>query len=141
MIIYYDENGYITGKSEKNIFKKPFIEVDLLPEKWYNYKVKDGKLVLDENLQRQNEIKEVEVLKQKFSKLVSIYIKEVLNYFDYDDLADLMYCKNVKIYEKEAKALSKWVDSVYESYEEIIKSIESGDNVKEFIGLLPKFKG
>jgi len=141
MIIYYDENGNIISKSEKKLFNKPFIEVDFLPEKWYNYKVKDGSLVLDEELQKQNEIEEVEILKQKFSKMVTNYIKEVLNYFDYDDLADLLYCKNVKIYQEEANALSEWVDSVYETYEEILKGIEPQDDVKEFIELLPKFKG
>jgi len=141
MVIYFNEDGFITGISEKKLEDKPSILVKNLPEDWYNYKVENNSLVFCEKLKKENDNEKIKIIKEKFSNEVSKYIRAVLNHFDYDDLSDLLYCKNVKIYADEANKISKWVDEVYESYEEISNSIQPDDKAIELLELLPKYKG
>jgi len=135
-------NGKIEFVSETKLFDEQVeifvdFEVNLLSD-LTKYKFVNGKFIEINNHQE-----EILILKRNISKSVSKYILEVIQHFDYDNLADLEICSKMKIYEKEANALKKWIESVYISYEKFLENINKS-NFKTFkfdVELLPKYKG
>jgi hypothetical protein len=139
MFILVDENGFIISVAEKKLDEN-FIEVNEIPQPYQIYKFIDNKFVKDKKLEKEyNEFLKQQKLK-KLSKKVTIYIKDLLNYLDYDDISNLLICKNMSFYKDEVEKIEKWIQSVYAKYEELIKNIDE-INIDNVENLLPKYTG
>jgi len=139
MFILVDENGFIISVAEKKLDEN-FIEVIDDEGDINDLDIDDNKFVKDKKLEKEyNEFLKQQKLK-KLSKKVTIYIKNLLNYLDYDDIGDLLLCKNMSFYKDEVEKIEKWIQSVYEKYEELIKNIDE-INIDNIENLLPKYTG
>jgi len=128
MYVYTNKNGDILGFSEKDILYFPDsikYKFNIIPDNIHDYKIENNKFIKIRNSEK-------EFIKKENSKLVSKYIKDVLNYFDYDNLSDLIICLDFDIYKKEAHSLKKWIEEVYTVY-------ELNKYKKDLIEILPKF--
>jgi len=133
------EDGYIKAISEKKLNDK-FIEVDYVPSPFQIYKYIDSEFIKDVELEKEYNDLQLQKLKNKASKDVTKYIKELLNYFDYDDLADLNFCENIPMYKNEVKKIKKFILNVYKKYEKLLKRIDNGEKIDNIIPYLPRFK-
>jgi len=139
MYILIDNNGKILSIAEKKLNEK-YIKVDNIPQPFQIYIYKNGKFIKDKKLEKYYKKQIINKKRKKLSKIISEYITELLNYFDYDDLADLMLCKNIPEYKEEVEKLENWIKEVYKEYEKLSNNIENID-LKNVYNLLPKYKG
>jgi hypothetical protein len=142
MYIAIDKKGNIIAISEKKLSEN-FIKVEKIPEPFQIYKYINGKFVKDKLKEKEYNTFLKNNLKRKVSKKVTQYIKDLLNYLDYDDIGDLLICKNMSFYKEEVEKIEKWIQKVYKKYEEIISNIDKNkdidiDNIEN---LLPKYTG
>jgi len=139
MYILVNESGRILSIAEKKL-NDNYIKVEKVPEPFQIYLFKNGKFIKDKDLEKQYKKNLINKKRKKLSKIVTKYIIELLNYFDYDDLADLILCKNIPEYKDEVEKLEKWIKEVYKKYEELSNNIEKID-LENIYNLLPKYKG
>jgi len=137
--ILLDENNYVISVANKKLSDE-FIEVENIEEPFQIYKYIDGKLVKDLEKEKDYNNFLKSSLKKKLSKKVSIYIKELLNYYDYDDIADLNICADMPQYKDEVKKIKDWIKEVYITYEVLLNDLNEID-IEIVEELLPKYKG